>query len=62
MVAAVEVKAGSRVPPEAVRAMRKLRDRLGALFLGGVLLYTGARSYTIEEGIHVAPVSRLWRV
>lgn len=60
-VAAVEVKAGSRIAGNQLRAMRKLRDRLGKQFLGGVLLYTGARGYTPDDRIHVAPVDRLWR-
>ncbi|MGH2733459.1 MAG: ATP-binding protein [Actinomycetota bacterium] len=60
-IAAVEVKAGSRVPGEDLATMLKLRRKLGGQFLGGVVLYTGARSYTYEDRIHVVPVDRLWR-
>ncbi|HSZ70090.1 MAG TPA: ATP-binding protein [Solirubrobacteraceae bacterium] len=59
-VAALEVKAASRVTARELRSLHKLRAKLGAGFLGGVVLYTGARSYT-HEGIQIVPVSRLWR-
>jgi uncharacterized protein len=58
--AAIEVKAGSRVPSGDVDGLRKLRRRLGSHFLGGVVLYTGARSYTYEQNIHIVPLERLW--
>lgn len=60
-VAAVEVKAGSRVGPGDLRGLSKLRGRLGNLFLGGVVLYTGPRSYTVDKNVHIVPVERLWR-
>jgi predicted AAA+ superfamily ATPase len=60
-VSALEVKAGSRVPGGELGGLLKLRRRLGSQFLGGVVLYTGTRSYTYEEDIHVVPVHRLWR-
>lgn len=60
-VSAVEVKAGSRVRSGDIDGLMKLRRRLGSQFLGGVVLYTGARSYTFEHDIHVVPVERLWR-
>lgn len=60
-VSAVEVKAGSRVRGGDLDGLMKLRRRLGAQFLGGVVLYTGARSYTLEHQIHVVPVELLWR-
>jgi len=59
-IAALEVKAASRVTARELRSMLKLRGKLGSEFLGGVVLYTGARAYT-HDGIHVVPVSRLWR-
>ncbi len=60
-VAAVEVKAGSRVPGTSLSAMLKLRRKLGGQFLGGIALYTGSRFYTYEDRIHVVPIDRLWR-
>lgn len=61
MVVAIEVKAGSRVPGSDLGGLVKLRRKLGGQFLGGVVLYTGARSYTYEKDIHIVPVDRLWR-
>jgi len=60
-VAALEVKAASRVSPADLRGLLALRRKLGSQFLGGVVLYTGAQAYTHPEGIGVLPVSRLWR-
>ncbi len=42
------------------RGLRLLRDRLGADFLGGVLLNLGQRSYTYDDRLHVMPLDRLW--
>lgn len=61
MAVAIEVKAGSRVPSSDLGGLVKLRRKLGGQFLGGVVLYTGARSYTYEKNIHIVPVDRLWR-
>lgn len=61
MVSAIEVKAGSRVPGGELKGLLKLRRRLANRFLGGVVLYTGTRSYTNEDEIHIVPIQRLWR-
>ncbi len=60
MVAAVEVKAASRVPATELHALLNLRRKLGSQFLGGVVLYTGARAYSYEGNLHVVPIARLW--
>jgi predicted AAA+ superfamily ATPase len=60
-VVAFEVKAGTRVPGDDLRALRKLRDALGASFRAGVALYLGQRAYTFEDRIHVMPLDSLWR-
>ncbi|WP_207782456.1 ATP-binding protein [Phytoactinopolyspora limicola] len=60
-VAAVEVKASSRVTGRDLAPLRLLRDKLGQRFVGGVALYLGARSYTYDDRLHVAPVDTLWR-
>lgn len=60
-VIAFEVKAASRVGSEDFTGLRKLRDLLGDAFVAGVALYTGARSYTYEDRLHVMPIDRLWR-
>ncbi len=60
-VAALEVKAASRAPANELRSLLKLRSKLGSQFLGGVVLYTGARAYTYDSGLHVVPIARLWQ-
>jgi predicted AAA+ superfamily ATPase len=59
-VAAVEVKAASRAPASELRGLHKLRRKLRSQFLGGVVLYTGARAYTHDRNLHVVPITRLW--
>jgi len=59
-IAALEVKAASRVTARELSSLLKLRNKLGSQFLGGVVLYTGARAYT-QDGIQILPISRLWR-
>jgi uncharacterized protein len=59
-VAALEVKAGTRALAGDLRGLLALRRKLGSQFLGGIVLYTGARAYTHESGMHVVPVNRLW--
>jgi len=60
-VVAVEVKAGSRVPGDDLRALRKLRNAVGDMFVAGIVLYLGRRAYTTEDRIHVMPLDVLWR-
>jgi uncharacterized protein len=55
-----EVKTGSRVPGQDLKALIKLRDAVGDNFLGGFAVYLGARSYNYEDRIHVVPLDRLW--
>jgi predicted AAA+ superfamily ATPase len=59
-VAALEVKAASRVTARDLRSLVKLRAKLGARFFAGVVLYTGARAYT-QDGIQIVPIGRLWQ-
>lgn len=59
-VLAFEVKAGGRVPGDALRPLRKLREATGSQFLAGIALYTGDRSYTFEDRLHIMPIDRLW--
>lgn len=59
-IAAIEVKAGERVSGTHFRSLRKLRDALGARFLGGVVLHLGRHGYTQDDRLHALPVDRLW--
>ncbi len=61
MVAALEVKAASRVSPTDLRGLLQLRRKLGSQFLGGVVMYTGAQAYLHPDGIVILPISRLWQ-
>jgi hypothetical protein len=54
------VKSDTRVQGKAFQGLRLLRDRLGASFLGGIVLHAGERSYTYEDRLHTVPVDRLW--
>jgi uncharacterized protein len=59
-VVGFEIKTGNRVPGDQFKALKKLRDAVGANFLGGYVLYFGERSYTFEDRLHVVPLDRLW--
>jgi uncharacterized protein len=55
-----EFKADTRVQGKAFQGLRLLRDKLGRSFIGGIVLYTGERSYTYEDRLHAVPLDRLW--
>jgi uncharacterized protein len=59
-VVGFEIKSDSRVPGKAFAGLRQLRDRLGASFLGGIVLYAGARSYSYDDRLHAVSIDRLW--
>lgn len=59
-VVAIEVKAGIAVGHEDVRHLRWLASRLEDRFRGGVVLYTGRRTYELGERTFAAPISTLW--
>lgn len=61
-VAAIEVKAGSRVTADGIRSMSALQRKLGDQLLAGVVLYTGEHAYRHQSGAYVLPISRLWEV
>lgn len=60
-VVAFEIKAASRARRTDFTGLRQLRDHLGTMFTAGIVLYTGLRSYTYEDRLHVMPIDRLWR-
>lgn len=59
-IVAFEVKAGTRIAGRDFTGLRTIRDALGPAFAAGCVLYTGTRSYTADDRIHVLPVDRLW--
>lgn len=62
-VAAIEVKAASRVDASDGRALAALAARTGERWLGGVVLYLGTHGAQLDEGrrIIALPVDALWR-
>ncbi len=55
-----EIKAAARASGDDFAGLRKLREALGATFVAGVVLYTGPRSYTYDDRLHVMPIDRIW--
>jgi predicted AAA+ superfamily ATPase len=55
-----EIKAAARASGDDFAGLRKLRDTLGATFVAGVVLYTGPRSYTYDDRLHVMPIDHIW--
>ena len=56
----VEVKASATVKASDLRGLRKLAALAGDQFKMGVLLYDGAETLPLGDGIWAAPVSSLW--
>jgi hypothetical protein len=59
-VVGIEVKAGMSVDTSALRGLRFLRDKLGARFKAGVVVYCGEHTLPFGERIWAVPVSGLW--
>jgi hypothetical protein len=59
-VLAFEIKTAARASGEDFSGLRRLRNLLGDAFIAGTVMYTGARSYTYEDRLHVVPIDRLW--
>jgi predicted AAA+ superfamily ATPase len=56
----IEVKATSSPNVRDARHLKWLRDQLGALFVGGVVLHTGPRGFMLDERIAASPIAALW--
>jgi predicted AAA+ superfamily ATPase len=59
-VATIEVKAAQTVRTADIRSIRKIRDRLGADFMAGVVLYTGPDTIYLDDRIWAVPLAALW--
>ena len=60
-LAGVEVKAAATVTPADSKGLRRLSDRAGRHFRGGVLLHAGTGTLPLEtENCLVVPLARLW--
>ena len=60
-VFAFEVKASGQVAGHDMRHLRILREAIGERLLAGVALYTGSRSYRLEDRLYALPIDRLWK-
>ncbi|OZA91283.1 MAG: AAA family ATPase [Burkholderiales bacterium 34-67-9] len=56
----VEVKAAATVKPSDLRGLKKLASLAGSQFKLGVLLYDGAETLPLGDGIWAVPMSTLW--
>ncbi len=59
-VAGVEIKTAAGVTPKDFAGLRHLRDKLGARFKMGVVLYTGQRTLSFGERLAAVPLCGLW--
>ncbi|GAA2575591.1 ATP-binding protein [Winogradskya consettensis] len=59
-VIAFEIKAGTRVARSDLAGIRALRERIGDRLIASVVLYTGALTFTYEDGTVVMPLDALW--
>jgi uncharacterized protein len=59
-VSAVEVKSAATVHPRDFRGLNHLKDKLGARFKAGALLYTGASTVAFGDRLAAVPLSGLW--
>ncbi len=59
-VTAVEVKASATVDRRDFRGLAHLRDKLGARFKGGALLYAGTSTVPLGDRLAAVPLSGLW--
>ena len=59
-VLAFEIKASGRVLSRDLGPLRKLRTAVGDAFVAGIALYTGSRSYHVEDRLYAMPIERLW--
>lgn len=59
-ITAIEVKAGASIDARDWRALSKLRDRTGARFQAGIVIYTGRQTLPLGDRLWAVPVSGLW--
>jgi predicted AAA+ superfamily ATPase len=59
-IAGVEIKTTAGVTPKDFAGLRYLRDKLGARFKAGVVLYTGRRTLDFGDRLAAVPLCGLW--
>lgn len=60
-IVGIEVKAGASPDAADFAGLRYLRDKLGARFKAGALIYTGSRTLPFGDRLAAVPVSGLWQ-
>jgi len=59
-VAGVEIKSSVSIAGDAFAGLRRLRDKLGARFKLGVVLYAGERTLPFGDRLAAVPMAGLW--
>lgn len=59
-IVAIEVKASATVHPRDFAGLRRLRERVGERMVCGAVLYAGARTLPLGEGMWALPLQALW--
>jgi predicted AAA+ superfamily ATPase len=59
-VVGIEVKASAAPTGTDARHLVGLRDRLGDMFVAGILFHTGPRAFALAERVTAVPISALW--
>jgi hypothetical protein len=60
-VVGIEAKAAATATASDARGLRLLRDRLGARFKIGIIVYSGEHTLPLGERIWAVPISGLWQ-
>lgn len=60
-VVLIEVKSSLSVTPRAWRTIDDLQAELGSQVRAAVVLYGGSSAFTAARGVHVLPISAMWR-
>ncbi|MBB5075147.1 ATP-binding protein [Nonomuraea endophytica] len=60
-VVGIEVKAASTVRPEDFKGLRHVAERVGPDFVAGLVLHTGADTFSFGDRMLAVPVGALWQ-
>lgn len=59
-IVALEIKASSAPAPHDARHLAWLRDQIGERFMGGAVLHTGPRPFSLGDRILALPICSIW--
>jgi hypothetical protein len=60
-IVGIESKAAATATAPDARGLRLLRDKLGARFKAGIIVYSGEHTLPITDRIWAVPISGLWQ-